>query len=107
MISVDANYKGNRLNKDIKKENSKKDLMNLIETNHQVNMISDHSVSSNNHQINMTSDHSVSSNNHQINMISDHSVSSNNSFKSLLNASSCTVAVVQSTMILLQCLLQG
>ena len=122
MISVDANYKGNRLNKDIKKENSKKDLMNLIETNHQINMISDHSVSSNNHQINMisdhsvssnnhqinmTSDHSVSSNNHQINMISDHSVSSNNSFKSLLNASSCTVAVVQSTMILLQCLLQG
>ena len=57
------NYKGNRLNKDIKKENFKKDLMNLIETNHQINMTSDHSVSSNNHQINMTSDHSVSSNN--------------------------------------------
>ena len=61
-----------------KKENLKKDLMNLIETNHQINMTSDHSVSSNNHQINMTSDHSVSSNNHQINMTSDHSVSSNN-----------------------------
>ena len=42
------NYKGNRLNKDIKKENFKKDLMNLIETNHQINMTSDHSVSSNN-----------------------------------------------------------
>ena len=62
----------------LKKENFKKDLMNLIETNHQINMISDHSVSSNNHQINMISDHSISSNNHQINMISDHSVSSNN-----------------------------
>ena len=46
-----------------KKENFRKDLMNLIETNHQINMTSDHSVSSNNHQINMTSDHSVSSNN--------------------------------------------
>ena len=55
MISVDANYKGNRLNKDIKKDNFKKDLMNLIETNHQINMSSDHSVSSNNHQINITS----------------------------------------------------
>ena len=28
------------------KEKSKKDLMNLIETNHQINMTSDHSVSS-------------------------------------------------------------
>ena len=55
MISVDANYKGNRLNKDIKKDNFKKDLMNLIETNHQINISSDHSVSSNNHQINITS----------------------------------------------------
>ena len=35
------------LNKDIKKENIKKYLINLIETNHQI-MTSDHSVSSNN-----------------------------------------------------------
>ena len=42
------NYKGNRLNKDIEKDNFKKDLMNLIETNHQMNMNSVHSVSSNN-----------------------------------------------------------
>ena len=76
MVSADANYKGNRLNKDIKKDSFKKNLINLIETNH------------------------------QINMTTDHSVSSNNSFKSLLNASSCAVAVVQSMMILLQCLLQ-
>ena len=48
MKYVDANYKGNRLNKYIKKENFKKDLMNLIEKNHQINMTSDHSVSSNN-----------------------------------------------------------
>ena len=41
------NYKGNHLNKNIKKENFKKDLMNLIETNHQINIISDHPVSSN------------------------------------------------------------
>ena len=41
------NYKGNRLNKDIKNKNLKKDLMNLIETNHQINMTSDHSISSN------------------------------------------------------------
>ena len=61
----------NRLNKDNKKENFKKHLLNLIETNH---------------HINMTSDHSVSSNNHQINMTSDHSVSSHKSFKSFLNA---------------------
>ena len=40
--------KGNRLNKDTKKENFKKDLINLIEKNHQINMTSDHSVSSNN-----------------------------------------------------------
>ena len=77
VISLDANCKGNRLNKDIKKDNFKKDLMNLTETNH------------------------------QINLTSDHSVSSNILFKSLLNASSCAVAVVQSTEILLQCLLQG
>ena len=77
MISVDANHKGNRLNNDIKKDNLKKDLMNLIETNH------------------------------QINMTSDRSVSSNNSYKNLLNISSCVVAVMKSTVILLQCLLQG
>ena len=72
------NYKGNRLNKDIKKENFEGELINLIETNH------------------------------QINMTSDHSASSNNTFKSHLNAkSSNTVAVVQSTVILLQYLLQG
>ena len=34
--------------KALQKENFKKDLMNLIETNHQMNMSSDHSVSSNN-----------------------------------------------------------
>ena len=34
VICVDANYKRNHLNKDIKKDNFKKDLMNLIETNH-------------------------------------------------------------------------
>ena len=40
----------NRLNKDIKKKKKKikKDLMNLIETNHHINIASDHSVSSNN-----------------------------------------------------------
>ena len=48
-----------------------------------------------------------------INMTSDHFVSSNNSFKSHLNAKGGlqhvfnTVAVVRSTLILLQCLLQG
>ena len=77
MIFVDANHKGNRLNNDIKKDNLKKDLMNLIETNH------------------------------QINMTSDRSVSSNNSYKNLLNISSCVIAVVKSTVILPQCLLQG
>ena len=39
--------KGNRWNKDIKKENLKKDLLNLIETNYQVIMTFDISVSSN------------------------------------------------------------
>ena len=57
MISVDGkgtffqwsyNYKENRLNKDIGKENFKKDLMNLFEANHQINITSVHSVSSNN-----------------------------------------------------------
>ena len=47
MISLDANYKGNRLNKDIEKNNFKKDLMNLIEANHRINMTAGHSVSSN------------------------------------------------------------
>ena len=37
------------MNKDIKKEIFKKDLMNLIETNNQINMTSGHSVSSNTH----------------------------------------------------------
>ena len=67
MISVDG--KGDSFSSEIeitrgivwikilKKENFKKDLMDLIETNHQINMTSDHSVSSNNHQINMTSGH--------------------------------------------------
>ena len=50
--------------------------------------------------------------NHQINIYSNHSVSSNNSFTSPLNPKSfsmffSTVAVVQSTVILLQCLLKG
>ena len=36
------------LNKDIKKENLRKDLINLIETNHQIKMTSDHSISNNN-----------------------------------------------------------
>ena len=65
----------------MKKEDFRKDLVNLILTNH------------------------------QINMTSDHSVSSNDSFKSHLNAKCFTllfntVAVVQSMVILLQCLLQ-
>ena len=47
MIFVDANYKGDCLNNDIEKNNFKKDLMNLIETNHQINVTSDHSLSSN------------------------------------------------------------
>ena len=38
----------NHLNKDTKKENFKKDLMNLIGRNYHINMTSDHSVSSNN-----------------------------------------------------------
>ena len=33
---------GNRLNKGITKENFKNDLMNLIETKHQINMASDY-----------------------------------------------------------------
>ena len=42
------NCKRNRLNKDIKKDNFKNDLMNLIETDHHINMASDHSVPNNN-----------------------------------------------------------
>ena len=38
MISVDVNYKENHLNKKIKKDNFKKDLINLIEANHQINI---------------------------------------------------------------------
>ena len=76
------NYKRNCLNKNIKKENVLKDLLNLVETNR------------------------------QINMTSDYSASSNNSFKSHFNAKNFNMffnimAVVQSTVILLQCLLQG
>ena len=48
VIFVDANCKGNHLKKSIKKYNFKKDLMNLIEPNNQIRMLSDHSVSSNN-----------------------------------------------------------
>ena len=77
------NYKKNHLNKDIKENNNfKKDLMNLIKTNH------------------------------QIIITSNHSISSNNSFKTLLNAKIFsiffnTVAVVWNMMILFQCLLKG
>ena len=42
------NYERKRLNKYVKKENLKKDLMNLIQTNNQINMASDHSVFTNN-----------------------------------------------------------
>ena len=42
------NYQGNRLNKDIKKENFKKDLMNLIDKNPPINITPDHSISTNN-----------------------------------------------------------
>ena len=42
------NYKENTLNKDLKKKNIKKDIINLIGTNHQINMTSAHFVSSNN-----------------------------------------------------------
>ena len=42
------NYKGNCLNNDNKKENFKKDLMNLIEKNHTINTTPDHSNSSSN-----------------------------------------------------------
>ena len=76
------NYKRNCLNKNVRKENVLKDLLNLVETNR------------------------------QINMTSDYSASINNSFKSHFNAKNFSmffniIAVVQSTVILLQCLLQG
>ena len=57
MISVDGNgtvlpvklkLRRIALIKILKKKNFKKDLMNLIETNHHINIASDHSVSSNN-----------------------------------------------------------
>ena len=48
VFTVKLKLQGNRLNKDIKIDNFKKDLMNLIETNHYINMTSDHSLSSNN-----------------------------------------------------------
>ena len=47
VFPVKFKLQGERLNKDIKKENFKKVLMKLIETNHQINMTSDHSVSTN------------------------------------------------------------
>ena len=40
-----SNKKGSRLNKHFKKENFLKNLLNLTETNHQINMTSEHSVS--------------------------------------------------------------
>ena len=57
MISVDRKgtvfpvklkLEGNCLNKDIKNENLEKDPMDLTEKNHQINMTSEHAVSSNN-----------------------------------------------------------
>ena len=47
-FSSEENYRGNCLNNCIKKENFKKVLINLIQTNHQINMTPDHSVSTNN-----------------------------------------------------------
>ena len=48
VFQVRLKLQGESLNKDTKKENFKKDLMNLIKTNHQINLTSDRSVSSNN-----------------------------------------------------------
>ena len=57
MISVDGKWtdfpvklklQGEQFESRYEKENFKKDLMNLIETNHQINMTSDYTVSSNN-----------------------------------------------------------
>ena len=42
---VNLKLEGSRLNKDIKKWNFRKDLMYLIDTNHQINIISDYSTS--------------------------------------------------------------
>ena len=47
-FSSEGNYRGNCLNNCIKKEKFKKVLINLIQTNHQINMTPDHSVSTNN-----------------------------------------------------------
>ena len=47
-FSSEVEITTNRLNKAEKREDFKKYLMNLIETNHHINMTSDHSVSSNN-----------------------------------------------------------
>ena len=47
-FSSEVEITTNRLNKAKKKEDFKKYLMNLIETNHHINMTSDHSASSNN-----------------------------------------------------------
>ena len=77
-----SNYKGNCLNKYIKKESFKKDLMNLIPTNHQLNMTSVHSVSTNN---------------------SFKKPFKYQEFQHIFNIA----AVVRSMVILLQCLLQG
>ena len=50
MISVDRKWKHFpvKLKLGIKKESFKKNLIDLIETIHQINMISEHSISSNN-----------------------------------------------------------
>ena len=45
---LSCTYKDNRLNNDIKKNNFDKDLMNLTDTDQQINMNSDNSVSGNN-----------------------------------------------------------
>ena len=49
MVSFPMKLKleGESLKKDTKKENFEKDVMHLIETNQQINMTSEHSVSSN------------------------------------------------------------
>ena len=47
VFPVKFKLQGKRLNKDIKEENFKKVLIKLIETNHQINMTSDHSISTN------------------------------------------------------------
>ena len=71
-----------RLIKILKKENFRKDLMNLLDTNHQINITSDHSVSGNN-------------------LYKRHFYAKE--FQHVFN----TAAVLRSTLILLQCLSQG